>query len=131
MLLVCWVWLVICPLLMLLLALDGRDAGSPDEAILFHIIPLFFGCLILAPIVIFRGRKPDVSAPQRWLHLWLGLAIVPMFFLSVLLDSSLGWHSRDEFGPEQLMVLIALVGWLIAMWKLSPRILRRTNAGAQ
>jgi hypothetical protein len=127
---VCWVWLVVCPLLMLLLALDGRDAGSPDEAIPFHIIPLFIGSLILAPMVIFRGRKADVSAPQRWLHLWLGLAVVPMFVLSMLLDAYLGWHSRDEFGSDQVLVLIALVVWLIAMWKLKPRILGKTNARA-
>jgi hypothetical protein len=128
---VCWVWLVVCPLLMLLLALDGRDARSPDEAIPFHIVPLFFGCLILAPIVIFRGRKPDVSAPQRWLHLWLGLAVVPMFVLSMALEALLGWQSREEFGLGQVLVLITLLVWLIAMWKVMRRILRRPHAGAQ
>jgi hypothetical protein len=128
---VCWVWLVLCPLLALLFALDSRDARSPDEAIPFHIIPLFFASLIVMPIVIFRGRKADVNAPQRRLHLWLGLAVVPMFVLSMVLDAYLGWQSRDEFASGQVLVLIALVIWLIAMWKLSPRILRRTNAGAQ
>ena len=129
-LLVCWAWLMVCPLLVLLIALDSRDARSPDEAIPFHFVPLFFGCLVLAPIVIFRGRKPDVSAPQRRRHLWIGLAVVPMFVLSMAVDALLGWQSRHEFGWGQVLVLIALLGWLIAMWKLMPRIVRSTTAGA-
>jgi hypothetical protein len=123
-LLVCWVWLIACPLLSLLFAWDSRNAGSADEAIPFHFIPLFLFSLILAPIVIFRGRKADVSGPQRWLHLWLGLAIVPMFVLSVLLEGLLGWQSRHEFGWQALSVLVALAVWLAAMWTVKPRILR-------
>jgi hypothetical protein len=122
-----WAWLVVCPVLAALLAWDSRNARSADEAIPFHFFPLFLVSLILAPMVIFRGRKPDVSATRRWLHLWLGLAIVPMFMLSMVLDGTLGWHSRDEFGREQVAVLVALAVWLGAMWQLKSRILRPSS----
>jgi hypothetical protein len=120
----CWWWLVGCPLLSLLLAFESRNAGSADEAIPFHFIPLFLLSLMLAPMVIFRGRRSDVSPAQRRLHLWLGLAIVPMFVLLMLLDGFLGWHSRDAFGWEEVFVLVALVAWLVAMWTVRPRVLR-------
>lgn len=108
----------------MLLAFESRNAGSADEAIPFHFIPLFLLSLVLAPVVIFRARRSDVSPARRRLHLWLSLAIVPMLVLLMLLDEFPGWHSRDAFGWEEVLVLVALAAWLVAMWTVRPRVLR-------
>lgn len=120
---VCWWWLVGCPLAVLLVAIDSRHAGSADEAIPFHFIPLLFGSMVLAPMVVFRGRKADVGPSSRRLHLWLGLAIVPMFVLCMFLDGLLGWHARAAVGWEEVIALAALCVWLLTLWQVRRRVL--------
>jgi hypothetical protein len=116
---ICWATLAVCPTIALLLAVLDSQANSAPDAIVgvgAIFVPLWLFAVVLAPVVVWRARKTDLTILQRGLHVALGLALLPMCYLMALLYGTLGGRSFEEYDQWSWLCLGLFGVWMTTLW---------------
>jgi hypothetical protein len=116
---VSWWVLFVSPMLALLLSLDTGEGRAPDDAVGVGavLLPPILLSWLLAPVVLWKSRRPYLTPTHRRLHLGLGVALAGMCVLVFSLYGSLESREGARFGWQASLALVAFVVWTVALLK--------------